>query len=585
MPSSIKNIVNTIGYRHLLVGLTIILASFVAGVFISRQHAFNYVNTNVIIGDMRLMGKTYDQAGKMVENEYQKRLDQPIVIVFDGKEYRIPARELGIELDTFKTIEAVYDKSYKEGFVAGSANLFASIFQQEIDIKPIIFIDEEKMVGAVKKNIPKLKNVKKLKLSPYESPKADKNDLTKSLQNSLLNKKNARLKITAQLYGEMEYLGEEPEQQSYGSQIDQPVFEEEPIQEDRTNKRLKIYVEQPFTYMYKDGAEEKTFVVRFTRDWIDFESPDENDLYKKIKPEKLKTYLETKIATQINVPSQDAILKALPAEGSDYAQVEGVAKDGKTVDIDQAVAAFYQAIKDGGRSAQLSVQTVTGKIINQTEKDLGNLELLSVGKSNFAKSPAGRDFNVRKGLNEKVNSIMVAPGGTYNFNKNLGVVSNSAGWKNALAIFGGGRLAPAPGAGLCQVSTTVYRAALYAGLPIIERSPHSLYVTYYKMHGDGLDSTIFPGVKNLRFENNTGNWLLVQAYDQGSDAYVKIYGTSDGRSVDMSGPFYPKSIPEEFKDRIKLNRNQIGWWQVIKDVTGKVLTAQQLTGTYRSIPY
>jgi vancomycin resistance protein YoaR len=223
--------------------------------------------------------------------------------------------------------------------------------------------------------------------------------------------------------------------------------------------------------------------------------------------------------------------------------------------------------------------------VNETGENLGELTLLASGVSNWEGSPSGRDYNVRKGLNEKVNNILLAPGEEYDFNKNLGPVTNSAGWQNSLAIFRGSELIPVPGGGLCQVSTTVYRAAINAGLEITERSNHSLYVHYYKAYGDGLDAAIYPGSKNLRFTNDTDNYMLLQAYDDGYDGFVNIYGTPDGRDVELVGPFYPNDIPEEWQDRISLAYNQIGWWQIITDADGNVLEEKQLTGSYRSIPY
>ena len=223
--------------------------------------------------------------------------------------------------------------------------------------------------------------------------------------------------------------------------------------------------------------------------------------------------------------------------------------------------------------------------MNETGENLGELTFLASGVSNWEGSPDGRDYNVRKGLNEKVNNIFLAPGEEYNFNENLGPVTNAAGWQNSLAIFRGSELIPVPGGGLCQVSTTVYRAAVNAGLEVTERSNHSLYVHYYKAYGEGLDAAIYPGSKNLKFVNNTGNYVLIQAYDDGDDGYVKIYGTPDGRSTDLVGPFYPNDIPSEWSDKISLNYNQIGWWYTIYDENGAVVEEKQLTGTYRSIPY
>jgi vancomycin resistance protein YoaR len=73
-----------------------------------------------------------------------------------------------------------------------------------------------------------------------------------------------------------------------------------------------------------------------------------------------------------------------------------------------------------------------------------------------------------------------------------------------------------------------------SGLPIVERKPHSYAVGYYaQIDGYGLDSTIYPGVVDLKFTNNTPASILIQPYIDGDDAYVNFFGTSDGRQVKL----------------------------------------------------
>ena len=97
---------------------------------------------------------------------------------------------------------------------------------------------------------------------------------------------------------------------------------------------------------------------------------------------------------------------------------------------------------------------------------------------------------------------------------------------------------PEYGGGLCQVSSTFYRAALLAGLPITERAPHSYAVSYYaQVYGYGLDATIYPGVRDIKFFNDTAGHILVQGYIEGSNAYFKFYGSDDGRTVELEGPY------------------------------------------------
>ena len=120
------------------------------------------------------------------------------------------------------------------------------------------------------------------------------------------------------------------------------------------------------------------------------------------------------------------------------------------------------------------------------------------------------------------------------------------------------------------MSTTVYRAALNAGLDIQEQRNHSWYVSFYKAYGDGLDSTIFPGSQDLVFVNNTNNYILMEAYDNGYDAVVSFYGESDGRIVSLDGPFTTSNQTDELLSALgALSSKQIAWKQVISWPDGR----------------
>jgi vancomycin resistance protein YoaR len=92
------------------------------------------------------------------------------------------------------------------------------------------------------------------------------------------------------------------------------------------------------------------------------------------------------------------------------------------------------------------------------------------------------------------------------------------------------------GGGICQDSTTLFRAAFWAGLPITERWGHSFYISWYDKYGPtGMDSTIFTGGPDLKFVNDTGNWILMQTESNAKTgiASIKFYGTSTNRKVEL----------------------------------------------------
>jgi vancomycin resistance protein YoaR len=110
---------------------------------------------------------------------------------------------------------------------------------------------------------------------------------------------------------------------------------------------------------------------------------------------------------------------------------------------------------------------------------------------------------------------------------------------------------------------------LHAGFTPIERANHSIYVSYYEKYGVGMDATVFPGTQDLTFVNDTGDYLLFQAYDEGTEATVQIYGTPDGRQAQLLGPYFSSSDLTGFPEGEKPPRkNEIAWIQRVTFADG-----------------
>jgi len=174
--------------------------------------------------------------------------------------------------------------------------------------------------------------------------------------------------------------------------------------------------------------------------------------------------------------SNDLLISEAP-EGLGKASIEGMVKNGRNLDRELTEKLISGAIRSGEADTTGVLNIEQGEIINQSGLDLGNLDRLSMGISDFSTSPSGRDFNVRKALNEHYNGMVIPAGESFHFNDFLGPVTYSAGWAGSYAIFNGNQLKTVPGGGICQVSTTIYRAALNAGLDIEQQRNHSLYAS------------------------------------------------------------------------------------------------------------
>ncbi len=160
------------------------------------------------------------------------------------------------------------------------------------------------------------------------------------------------------------------------------------------------------------------------------------------------------------------------------------------------------------------------------------LDLVSEGVSDFSGSSPSRIHNIETAV-KKFNGLVIQPGEVFSFNEHLGEVEGYTGYKLELVIKGP-RTIPEYGGGVCQVSSTVYRAALAAGMPIDERKGHSYAVSYYEPWGS--DATIYPGVVDLKFTNDFDYPLIVHGYTEGEMLHFNLYGKRDAREVSLIGP-------------------------------------------------
>ena len=187
------------------------------------------------------------------------------------------------------------------------------------------------------------------------------------------------------------------------------------------------------------------------------------------------------------------------------------------------------------KNIELKVVVTEPKIKTGEVNDLGIKERLGIGESTFNGSIPSREHNVALTA-AKLNGILLAPGEVFSFNQRLGDVSAATGYRQAY-IIKGGRTILGDGGGVCQVSTTMFRVALDAGLPIVERRAHAYRVAYYEQNAAaGIDATVYEPSPDFKFKNDTPGHILIQTMVNTGTNYMKIeiYGTSDGRVATIS---------------------------------------------------
>ena len=186
-------------------------------------------------------------------------------------------------------------------------------------------------------------------------------------------------------------------------------------------------------------------------------------------------------------------------------------------------------------SIPLNVQIQKPAVDMRETANMGIKELVSQGVSNFKHSIPGRIQNIKTAA-ASFDGLVVPPGATFSFDKNLIDVVEANGYEDAYVIFGN-RTVLGPGGGVCQVSTTAFRAAFWGGYPIVERWAHAYRVGYYEPPV-GLDATVFAPDVDFKFKNDLDSYLLIETvFDEKSTTLTfNFYGTKPNRDVKLVGP-------------------------------------------------
>ena len=215
------------------------------------------------------------------------------------------------------------------------------------------------------------------------------------------------------------------------------------------------------------------------------------------------------------------------------------AENGIALDTSASTELIYQALiklvaNQSVEPIQLVFQTTAPNISLAEVNRLGIKDKLGVGASTFKGSIASRVHNVALAA-ARINGTLIPPGQEFSFVQAIGDISAATGYQTAY-IIQDGRTQLGDGGGVCQDSTTVFRAALSAGLPITERHGHAYRVGYYEQDAKpGLDATVYSPTTDLKFLNDTSAYILVQAAADTPNRRltVTLYGTNDGRKSEI----------------------------------------------------
>ncbi|SDY24581.1 VanW family protein [Tindallia californiensis] len=243
--------------------------------------------------------------------------------------------------------------------------------------------------------------------------------------------------------------------------------------------------------------------------YIELENCFEKDLIDKVLDE---------LENELNFEGKAATLERASGEFVIIAEIEG-----KKLRKEESRETIIDALEDGALSPlEISVDTIS---VYPTKADLKLIDgVIGEFSTRFNAGVVGRTANLKLGA-QSIDGTLLLPDEEFSFNKATGPRSAAAGYREAPVIVQG-ELVPGIGGGICQVSTTLYNAAIRSNLPIVERRNHSLPVSYVNL---GHDATVSYGAIDLKFKNHYDYPIYIESYIQGNRIFVNVYGNESSK--------------------------------------------------------
>jgi len=550
----------------------LVLVFLIVGIFsieLGRNFYTDRTSPRQYFEDYNISGITSIEAAAYLQSILDEVYNSPTTFEFDNNEYQVTLKQLGDEISFEENLAQVQIYNGKPGFKQFFVDvLLAKKSKAKIDIDVLEF---EKNLLA---NIPTLKNPKPanfewadlvLVINPEQT--GNKTDYAK-LRDDLINR-------------------------------DSPI----PIPVETVIPKVNAADLEPVSEEFEAILKDK---LKFTFENQTFDLPI-SEFPEKIYYEKTDDKLVAKIDDLFLFDFVESTLKDKIEKLSESLEITykdkkvefiGSGKSGLEIDHEKLIATITEALNT--KKYQIVIPTTVIEptlTIDPALQAKGIKEIVATGYTTYYGSPANRMHNIKVGA-EIYNGMIIEKGEKFSFNETLGPVDASTGYLPELVIKSEGTI-PEYGGGLCQVSTTIYRTALLGGFKIDERYNHSYAVSYYaQVLGDGLDATIYPGVKDFKFTNDTDGAILMQAIIDGPTLTYRFFGTADDRKVELDGPKIllktgsgsPRYIvdPNLPPGTVKLKQSAHGglhtdWIRKITYPNGKV-TEEVIPSRYRAVP-
>lgn len=258
------------------------------------------------------------------------------------------------------------------------------------------------------------------------------------------------------------------------------------------------------------------------------------------------------LANNVDAPSKEATFNLF--EDGRYKITKE--KTGKRLDIKKSIANLAKAFSRNERLAIMEVSVLYPRVYASPLVKHPPKHLLSEYATYYGSHDSPNRLHNIKVATGRLNNYVIVSGETFSLLDTLGDFTMARGFREAFVLYNG-ELDPQYGGGSCQIATTLYNAAMLAGLDIIERHNHGIYFTIYPL---GRDASIYTGTRDMRIANNTNHPILISGVATDKKLTFKLYGTPTGRKVSFSRPmiffedekFKPYNVMTE-EAKLKIN--------------------------------
>lgn len=479
------------------------------------------VHPGVYVGGVSVGGLSPAAAQAKLEVELAKRAATPVTITYGSDSWKARAADLGLRFDSRQLATEAMGVGRSKGFFRDSGDRFASWFRPA-RLPAAAAVDQTKL-DAFMDQIDSKVAIKPTNASI--SVAGTKFTLSPSAMGRALE----RDQFTGLLL---------PSFTSDARTVAAPVAPVQPTIPDSAAQgalaTARAFVSAPALITF--GAKRWRVAPETLARWTAFRTLDATA--SSSASSALQAYISSAEVSSALLPKVGAV--GAPPVNARFKTRNGIvtvipSKDGTGPDIAGLSVALTSALADpsGPRSAELRISRRHPALTTAAAQAMGVKERISTFTTTYDSGNAPRVNNIHL-LGNAMDGKLVPPGAVFSFNGYIGERTAAKGYKEANAIVQG-KLVPQLGGGICQVGTTMFNAVFFSGLPVIERQNHSFYISHYPK---GRDATVSWGGPDLKWKNETKNWILVSVSYSSSSITISLYGTSPGYDVSYAtSPF------------------------------------------------